>query len=74
MQDTSRLIINHIRIMIEEAERTKTEIKVSLLGCFLVLIITIIASLFTLYGVLLYIVCYITFCRNCSFFYYTFLR
>ena len=29
MQDTSRLIINHIRIMIEEAERTKTEIKVS---------------------------------------------
>ena len=28
MQDTSRLIINHIRIMIEEAERTKTEIKV----------------------------------------------
>ena len=29
MQDASRLIINHIRIMIEEAEHTKTEIKVS---------------------------------------------
>ena len=29
MQDTSRLIINHIRIMIEEAEHTKAQVKVS---------------------------------------------
>ena len=34
MEDTSRLIINHIRIMIEEAEHTKSEVKVS---CFFAL-------------------------------------
>ena len=32
MQDTSRLIINHIRIMIEEAEHAKAEAKVSFLA------------------------------------------
>ena len=31
MQDASRLIINHIRIMIEEAEHTNGKIKVSTL-------------------------------------------
>ena len=39
MQDTSRLIINHIRIMIEEAEHTKTETKVSLLALAMQLVV-----------------------------------
>ena len=38
MQDTSRLIINHIRIMIEEAEHTKSGVKV----CFVCLVILVL--------------------------------
>ena len=40
MQDTSRLIINHIRIMIEEAEHAKSGVKV----CFVCLVIHIIVT------------------------------
>ena len=55
MQDTSRLIINHIRIMIEETERAKTEIKVSVAisvcdWLFFIYIVIHVYFIVTIYG------------------------